>query len=297
MAAKVRRNDTVEITTGKDRGKRGEVRRVLVKEQRLVVSGINLVKRHRRQRNPQEPSAIIEMEAPLHVSNVKVVCPLVLGRRARGLQVPGRRPQGAQLQELQRGDRLMAETETTQTKPIPALKQRYRDEVVPTLTREFGYTNPMQVPTLSKVSLNIGLGEALTNGRAIESAQADLATITGQRPVVNRAKKAISNFKLREGNPIGVSLTLRGDRMWEFVDRLMNVALPRVRDFRGVNGNAFDGRGNYALGLTEQLIFPEISFDQVERVRGMQINIITTAQNDEEGKRLIELLGMPYSRS
>lgn len=191
----------------------------------------------------------------------------------------------------------MPETETTQTKAIPALKQRYRDEVVATLTREFGYTNPMQVPTLSKVSVNIGLGEALTNGRAIESAQNDLATITGQRPVVNRAKKAISNFKLREGNPIGVSLTLRGDRMWEFVDRLVNVALPRVRDFRGVNGNAFDGRGNFALGLTEQLIFPEISFDSVERVRGMQINIITTAQNDEEGKRLIELLGMPYSRS
>jgi large subunit ribosomal protein L5 len=191
----------------------------------------------------------------------------------------------------------MPETETTQTKTLPALKQRYRDEMVEVLTREFGYTNPMQVPTLTKVSVNIGLGEALTNGRAIESAQNDLATITGQRPVVNRAKKAISNFKLREGNPIGVSLTLRGDRMWEFVDRLVNVALPRVRDFRGVNGNAFDGRGNFALGLTEQLIFPEISFDSVERVRGMQINIITTAQNDEEGKRLLELLGMPFSRS
>ncbi len=191
----------------------------------------------------------------------------------------------------------MPETETTQTKTLPALKQRYRDEMVEVLTREFGYTNPMQVPTLTKVSVNIGLGEALTNGRAIESAQNDLATITGQRPVVNRAKKAISNFKLREGNPIGVSLTLRGDRMWEFMDRLMNMALPRVRDFRGVNANAFDGRGNYALGLTEQIIFPEVSFDQVERVRGLQVNIITTARNDEEGKRLLELLGMPFSRS
>jgi large subunit ribosomal protein L5 len=178
----------------------------------------------------------------------------------------------------------------------PALKQRYRDEIVPVLTREFNYVNPMQVPTLTKVSVNIGLGEALTNGRAIESASADLQTITGQRPVVNRAKKAISNFKLREGNPIGVSLTLRGDRMWEFVDRLMNVALPRVRDFRGVSANAFDGRGNYALGLTEQIIFPEITFDQVERVRGMQINIITSAHTDEEGKRLLELLGMPFTK-
>ncbi len=179
---------------------------------------------------------------------------------------------------------------------LPTLKQRYRDEIVDVLKREFGYQNPMQVPTLTKVSVNIGLGEALTNGRAVESASTDLQAITGQRPVVNRAKKAISNFKLREGNPIGVSMTLRGDRMWEFLDRLMNVALPRVRDFRGVSANAFDGRGNYALGLTEQIIFPEVTFDQVERVRGMQINVITTARTDEEGKRLLELLGMPFTK-
>jgi large subunit ribosomal protein L5 len=189
------------------------------------------------------------------------------------------------------GDRLMVTAAAA-----PALKQRYKDEIVPVLTREFNYSNPMQVPSLTKVSVNIGLGEALTNGRAIESASSDLQAITGQRPVVNRAKKAISNFKLREGNPIGVSLTLRGDRMWEFVDRLMNVALPRVRDFRGVSANAFDGRGNYALGLNEQIIFPEITFDQVERVRGMQINIITSARTDEEGKRLLELLGMPFTK-
>lgn len=165
---------------------------------------------------------------------------------------------------------------------IPALKQKYRGEVVAALQREFNYVNPMQVPTVTKVSVNIGLGEALTNGRAVESAVSDLQTITGQKPVVNRAKKAISNFKLRENNPIGVSMTLRGDRMWEFLDRLMNMALPRVRDFHGVPSNAFDGRGNYSLGLTEQIIFPEISFDSVERVRGMQINVITTARNDEE---------------
>lgn len=182
------------------------------------------------------------------------------------------------------------------TTTLPALKQRYRDEVVPVLTREFNYANPMQVPTLVKISVNIGLGEALTNGRAVESATADLQAITGQRPVVNRAKKAISNFKLRENNPIGVSLTLRGDRMWEFLDRTVNMALPGVRDFRGVSANAFDGRGNYSLGLAEQIIFPEISFDQVERVRGMQINIITSARNDEEGKRLLELLGMPFTK-
>ena len=183
------------------------------------------------------------------------------------------------------------------TATIPTLKQKYRDEVFAVMQREFGYANVMQVPTLTKVGINIGLGEALTNGRAVESAVADLQAITGQRPIVNRARKAISNFKLREGNPIGVSMTLRGDRMWEFMDRLMNMALPRVRDFRGVAANAFDGRGNYALGLAEQIIFPEITFDQVERVRGMQVNVVTTARTDEEGKRLLELLGMPFVKS
>ncbi|MSQ41427.1 MAG: 50S ribosomal protein L5 [Dehalococcoidia bacterium] len=178
----------------------------------------------------------------------------------------------------------------------PRLKQRYRDEIAPALVREFGYTNVMRVPSLVKVNINIGLGEALTEAKAIESAVQDLTTITGQRPVVTRAKKAISNFKLREGNPIGVALTLRGDRMWEFYDRLVSAALPRVRDFRGVSAEAFDGRGNYALGLTEQLIFPEIAFDSIDRVRGMQVNIITSARTDEEGKRLLELLGMPFAR-
>ena len=179
---------------------------------------------------------------------------------------------------------------------VPRLKVRYRDEIVPALSSEFQYDNPMRVPNVAKVGVNIGLGEALTDGNAIESAVRDLSTITGQRPVVTRATKSIAQFRLREGNPIGVMLTLRGDRMWEFLDRLMNAALPRVRDFRGVSPDAFDGRGNYSLGLTEQLIFPEVSFDSVDRVRGMQINVVTTAKTDEEGKRLLELLGMPFTR-
>jgi large subunit ribosomal protein L5 len=179
---------------------------------------------------------------------------------------------------------------------LPRLKQRYRDEIVPKLQEEFGYDNPMRIPNLAKVGINIGLGEALTDGNAVESAIKDLSTITGQRPVVTRARRSIAQFRLREGNPIGVMLTLRGNRMWEFLDRLMNAALPRVRDFRGVPPDAFDGRGNYSLGLTEQLIFPEVSFDSVDRVRGMQINVVTTAQTDEEGKRLLELLGMPFTR-
>jgi large subunit ribosomal protein L5 len=180
---------------------------------------------------------------------------------------------------------------------IPRLKRRYQAEIAPQLRKDFGYANPMQTPRLTKIAVNIGLGEALTNGRAVESAVQDLSAITGQRPVITRARKAISNFRLRQGNPIGVAVTLRGDRMWEFYDRLVSLALPRVRDFRGVPANAFDGRGNYSLGLTEQLIFPELSFDNVERIRGLQVNVITTARTDEEGKRLLELLGMPFVRS
>jgi large subunit ribosomal protein L5 len=180
------------------------------------------------------------------------------------------------------------------TPTLPRLQQRYRESIAQQLMAEFNYSNVMEIPRITKVAVNIGLGEALENANAVESATKDLLAITGQRPYVRRAKKAISNFKLRENNPIGLSLTLRGDRMWEFLDRLINAALPRVRDFHGVTADAFDGRGNYSLGLTEQVIFPELSFDQVDRVRGMQINVVTTAKTDAEGRRLIELLGMPF---
>jgi large subunit ribosomal protein L5 len=169
---------------------------------------------------------------------------------------------------------------------------------VPALQREFEYTNPMQVPRLEKIVLNIGVGkEARDNAKALDSASADLATITGQKAVITRAKKSIANFRVREGMPIGVMVTLRGQRMYEFFDRLVNAALPRIRDFRGLSPKAFDGRGNYSLGVREQLIFPEIDYDKVERIRGMQINIITTAENDEQAKRLLELLGMPFAKS
>jgi large subunit ribosomal protein L5 len=154
----------------------------------------------------------------------------------------------------------------------------------------------MQVPRVQKITLNIGLGEARENARAVESATADIATISGQKPIVTRAKKAIANFKIRENMPIGVAVTLRGDRMYEFLDRLLNATLPRIRDFHGVSTKAFDGRGNFALGVREQLIFPEIDYDKVDKIRGMQINIITSAKNDEEGRRLLELMGMPFAK-
>ncbi len=177
------------------------------------------------------------------------------------------------------------------------LEEEYKDQVTPALLREFNYQNPMQVPDLQKIVLNIGLGEARENARAVETASADLATITGQKPIVTRASKSIANFRIREGMPIGVMVTLRGRRMWEFLDRLIGAALPRIRDFRGCPIKAFDGRGNYSLGVREQLIFPEIDYDKIDRIRGMQVNIITSAENDEEGKRLLELLGMPFARS
>jgi large subunit ribosomal protein L5 len=178
------------------------------------------------------------------------------------------------------------------------VQEGYKEHVAPSLQREFEYKNPMEVPQLQKIVLNIGLGsEARDNARAIESASSEMATITGQKPVITRAKKSIANFRLREGMAIGVMVTLRGERMYEFFDRLVNAALPRIRDFRGLPTKAFDGRGNYSLGVREQLIFPEIDYDRVERIRGMQINIITTARTDEEGKRLLELLGVPFARN
>ena len=178
----------------------------------------------------------------------------------------------------------------------PRLKERYKAEIAPELMREFAYANTMQVPRVQKVTVNIGLGEAKENARAVETATADIATITGQKPVVTKAKKAIANFKIRQHMPVGVAVTLRGDRMCEFLDRLLNAALPRIRDFHGVPTKAFDGRGNFSLGVREQLIFPEIDYDKVDRIRGMQINIITTARTDEEGRRLLEMMGMPFSK-
>ncbi len=174
------------------------------------------------------------------------------------------------------------------------LRQRYEEEVRPALVKEFQYQNPMQVPRLTKITVNIGLGEALTNSKAVEAAVADLTTITGQKPVVTKAKRSIAQFKIREGNTIGCKVTLRGQRMWDFLERLTRLALPRIRDFRGVPTKSFDGRGNYSLGLREQLAFPEIDYDKVDRLRGLEMTVVTTAKTDEEGQRLLALLGMPF---
>ena len=176
------------------------------------------------------------------------------------------------------------------------LKEQYKNEIVPELTKKFGYKNVMQVPKLDKIVVNMGVGEAKENAKVLESAMNDMAIITGQKPVQTKAKNSVANFKIREGMPIGCKVTLRGDRMYKFLDRLVNLALPRVRDFRGVNPNAFDGRGNYALGIKEQLIFPEIEYDKVDKVRGMDIIFVTTAKTDEEGRELLRLFNMPFAK-
>ena len=177
---------------------------------------------------------------------------------------------------------------------VPRLKVRYREEVLPRLRQELGYANAMEVPRLQKVVINMGVGDALKDARMLEAATQDLAVITGQRPVVTKARKSIAGFKLREGMSIGAKVTLRGDRMWEFVDRLVTVAIPRIRDFRGLSRRSFDGHGNYTLGLTEQLIFPEVDYDKVVKVRGMDITVATTARTDDEGRALLIALGFPF---
>ena len=178
---------------------------------------------------------------------------------------------------------------------MPRMKERYQKEIAPALIKKFGYKSVMQVPKLDKVVVNVGCGEARENPKIMDAILADLATITGQKGTICKAKKSVANFKLREGMPIGVKVTLRGDRMYEFVDRLFGVAFPRVRDFRGINGNSFDGRGNYAVGVKEQLIFPEIDYDKIDAVRGMDIVFVTSAKTDEEAKELLKLLGAPFA--
>ena len=174
------------------------------------------------------------------------------------------------------------------------MKERYHQELVPKLMKEFGFTNKMRVPRLQKIVIKMGLGEAIQNIKVLDSATSEIMTITGQKPVPTKAKKSIANFKLRQGMPIGCMVTLRKDRMYEFFDRLVNIALPRVRDFRGISGKAFDGRGNYSLGIKEQIIFPEIDYDKIDKIKGLNITIVTTAKTDEEGKTLLKLFGMPF---
>ncbi len=194
------------------------------------------------------------------------------------------------------GDSATAVADAEDAPPVPRLKEQFRNEIVPQMMREFSYSNPMEVPRLQKIVLNVGLGEALVNGRALEAATQDLTTISGQKPVTTRARKSIAGFKIRQGNAIGAAVTLRGDRMYHFLDRLVNTALPRIRDFRGIPRRGMDGRGNFSIGIREQIIFPEIDYNSIDRIRGLQVTIATTARNDAEAMRLLELYGFPFIR-
>lgn len=195
-----------------------------------------------------------------------------------------------------RGDSAAAVADAESGPPVPRLKERFRNEIVPQMMREFNYANTMEVPRLQKIVLNIGLGEALVNGRALEAATQDLTSISGQKPITTRARKSIAGFKIRQGNAIGAAVTLRGDRMYHFMDRLVNTALPRIRDFRGIPRRGMDGRGNFSIGIREQIIFPEIDYNSIDRIRGLQVTIATTARNDAEAMRLLELYGFPFIR-
>ncbi len=211
---------------------------------------------------------------------------------------PAAAPRRQRAPRARRASAASAESGATATAvaPKPRLLETYRSEIVPAMMSEFGFSSVMRVPRVQKIVLNIGLGEALTNGRAMEAATNDLSIISGQKPIINRARKSIANFKLREGNPIGTSVTLRGARMYHFLDRLVNMALPRIRDFRGLARRGFDGRGNFSIGIREQIIFPEIDYNQIDKIRGLQVTIATTAENDAEATRLLELFGMPFVR-
>lgn len=219
---------------------------------------------------------------------------------ARAAAKPATKPATPRAPRRQAAAAVPASAAAVQAAPAPVgggLRRRYQDEVVPALRREFGYANPMQTPRLEKVVVNIGLGEAIQNAKALDAAVGDLTRITGQKPIVTRAKRSIAQFRLRTGMPIGAKVTLRGQRMYDFLERTMRLALPRIRDFRGISRNSFDGRGNFSLGLREQLVYPEIDYDKIDRLRGMEISIVTTAKTDEEGLKLLQLLGMPFQAS
>jgi large subunit ribosomal protein L5 len=290
----IKKDDMVKVLQGKDRGKEGRVVRVLPSEGRVMVDGVALAKKHMRferqalDRRPAAPAGRHHRRRDVHRHLERPDRVQVVRQGLPDRPPDGGRHEGPLLPPLRVGAlRTMADY-------TPRMKTTFNEELIPRLMDELGLTNVMQVPRFEKVVINMGVGDAVKDGRMLEAALADLTVIAGQKPVVTKARKSIAGFKLREGMPIGAKVTLRGDRMWEFLDRLVTLALPRIRDFRGLNPEAFDGRGNYTLGVTEQLIFPEIDYDKVLQVRGMDITVVTTAKSDDEGLALLMALGFPF---
>jgi large subunit ribosomal protein L5 len=307
---RIRTDDHVMVTSGKDKGKQGKVIRVDPKRRRVFVEGVNIVKRHQRPRSMSDAqtgqAGIIDKEGPIDVSNVILLDPTDNQPTRVGVRTGD---DGKRVRYSKRTDKTIdgpsgpmeAATQTpekteSQAAPPARLRDRYQNEVLPALIEKFGYSTPMSAPRLVKVTVNMGIGEASRTSNVIDDATGELATITGQRPSVRRARKSIAAFKLREGMPVGVAVTLRKARMWEFTDRQVSIAIPRIRDFRGLNPRSFDGRGNYSLGIREQLIFPEIDYDSISDTRGLDITFATTAASDEEGFELLLGLGFPFAQ-
>ena len=296
---KIKKGDTSWSSPARTRARRARSSRPTRRPTRSLVEGVNRIKKHTKVTNQSGRGAktggIVTQEAPIHVTNVMLVDPATKTPGAGGLHRSTRTARrsafcvraGRKSDDARRGARA----------PVPRLKQQYRAEIAPALQEEFGYANVMQIPGLTKVVVNMGVGEAARDSKLIEGAVRDLAAITGQKPQVTKARKSIAQFKLREGMPIGAHVTLRGDRMWEFLDRLLAIALPRIRDFRGLTPRQFDGQGNYTFGLTEQVMFHEIDQDKIDRLRGMDITVVTTATTDDEGRALLRQLGFPFKET
>ena len=286
---RIHKGDQVIVRSGKDKGKKAEVVRAIPSRDRVIVEGVNVAKRHAKPTRATQQGGVIDKFMPVHVSTVALVCKSCDKADAGRLQVRGRRREGPRLQEVR-----VDAVSTTSAPARPRLKERYLTEVRDSLKEELGLGNVMEVPRLEKIVINMGVGRATQQASLIEGAQRDLETITGQKPIVTRAKQSIAGFKLREGQAIGVKATLRGDRAWEFFDRLLSLAIPRIRDFRGLSPRSFDGHGNYTFGVTEQLIFPEIDYDKIDTTRGMDITIVTTARTNEEGRAFLAAFGFPF---
>ena len=291
---KIKQGDKVVVIAGKDKGKEGKVIQTLKAQDKVIVEGVNIVKKHIKP-NGGADGRIAEVEAPLHVSNVMIVDPktkkgtkvgYTTDKKGKKIRV-SRKSNENQMKNLTKPERRVF---------MNRLQKKYNEEIVPSLREKYNYKSVMAIPKLEKIVVNMGVGDATSNSKLLDAAVADLKAITGQQPIITKAKKAVANFKVREGQGIGCKVTLRGDNMYNFLDKLISITLPRVRDFRGISPKSFDGRGNYTLGLTEQLIFSEIDYDKVVKVRGMDIVFVTTAHTNEEALDLLKGFGMPFRK-
>ena len=290
---KIRKGDQVIVLTGRDKGKRGTVTQ-RVDEERIVVEGVNIVKKHVKP-NPMKGTTggVVEKSMSIHQSNVAIYNAATGQGRPRWRQAAWRRQEGARLQVQRRRDQGLRIKNMAQQQSA-RLQAIYREKIVPELVKKFGYKSTMEVPRITKITLNMGVSEAVADKKVMDNAVGDLTKIAGQKPVVTKSRKAIANFKIRENVPIGCMVTLRGVRMYEFLDRFVTISLPRVRDFRGISGRSFDGRGNYNIGVKEQIIFPEIDYDKIDALRGLNISITTTAKTDDECKALLAAFKFPF---